>query len=117
MLDMLRGRETTSIITSIDIEIEREHSLLTDHFFSASTTNTWYIDSGAPSHMTGAQEMFPKLSQAGIDVEVVLGDDTVVRVVGHGTITFERESISPMTLRDVVFVPRLKKEFYISFHN
>ena len=46
--------------------------------------------------------MFSKLSQAGIDVEVVLGDDTVVRVVGHGTITFQRESMSPMILRDVL---------------
>ena len=80
-----------------------------DHSFSASTTNTWYIDSGASSHMTGAREMFSELSQAGIDVEVVLGDDTLVRAVGRGTITFQRESMSPMNLRDVLFVPGLKK--------
>ena len=40
---------------------------------------------------------------------MVLGDDTVVRAAGHGTITFQRESMSPMILRDVLFVPRLKK--------
>ena len=48
----------------------------------------WYIDIGASSHMTGAREMFSELSQSEIDVEVVLGDDTVVRAVGRGTITF-----------------------------
>ena len=53
--------------------------------------------------------MIFELSQTGIDVGLVLGDDTVVRVVGHGTIIFQRESMSPMTLRDVLFVPRLKK--------
>ena len=66
-------RERASIITSTDVDSEREYSLLTGHSLSSSTTSTWYIDSGASSHMTGAREMFSDLSQAGIVVEVVLG--------------------------------------------
>ena len=54
---MLIKRERESIITSADIDIEREYSLLIGHSFSASTTNTWYIDSGASSHMASAQDM------------------------------------------------------------
>ena len=50
--------------------------------------------------MTIAREMFSELSQAKTDVEVVLGDVTVVKAVGHGTITFQREPMSPMILRD-----------------
>ena len=107
-------RERASIITSADVDSEREYSLLTGHSFNASTTNTWYIDSGASSHMTGARDMFFELSQAEIDVEVVLGDDIVVRAVGRGTITFQRESMSPMILRDVLYVTGLKKNL-ISF--
>ena len=83
--------------------------MLTYHSYSASTTSTWYIDSGASSHRIGAHEMFSELSKTEIDVEVVLGDDSVVRVVGRGTITFQRESMSPMVLRDVSYVPGLKK--------
>ena len=49
---------------------------MTYHSYSASTSSTWYIDSGASSHMAGAREMFSELSQARIDVEVVLGDDS-----------------------------------------
>ena len=45
--------------------------------------------------MTGAREVFSELSATGSDVEVVLGDNTVVRAVGRGTITFQRESIVP----------------------
>ena len=41
--------------------------------------------------MTGAREMFFELSQAGRDVEVVLGDDTVVKALGVGPLHF-RES-------------------------
>ena len=58
---------------------------MTDHSYSASASSTWYIDSGASSHMIGACEMFSELSQADTDVEVVLGDDSVVSAVGHGT--------------------------------
>ena len=61
---------------------------MTNHSYSASTSSTWYIDSRASSHMTGACEMFSELSQAEIDVEVVLGDESVVSAVGLGTITF-----------------------------
>ena len=60
--------------------------------------------------MTGAREMFSELSQTEIDVEVVLRDDSVVIVVGRGTITFHSESMSPMVLRDVLYVPGLKKK-------
>ena len=110
-------RERASIITSTDIEIEREHSLLIDHSFSASTTDTWYIDSGASSHMTGAREMFFELSQAETNVEVVLGDDSTVRAVGRGTITFQRESMSPMVLRDVLYGTWVEEELGFSFHD
>ena len=102
-------RKQESILTSVDVNREREFSLVTDHSYSASTSNTWYIDSGASSHMTGAREMFFELSQTETNVEVVLGDDLALRPVGHGTITFQRESMSPMVLRDVLYVPGLKK--------
>ena len=75
-------------LTNADVDKQREFSLVTDHSYSASTSNTWYIDSGASSHMTSAREMFSKLSQTNTDVEVVLGDDLTVKVVGRGTITF-----------------------------
>ena len=54
--------EKASIVTSADVDRQREFSLLTDHSYSASTSSTWYIDSGASSHMTGAREMFSELS-------------------------------------------------------
>ena len=50
------------------------------------------------------------------DVEVVLGDDSVVSAVGRGTITFQRESMSPMVLRDVLCT-WAKEEPSVSFHD
>ena len=91
-------RERASILTSADVDRQREFFCVTDHSYSASTSNTWYIDSGASSHMKGARKMFFEISQADTNVDFVLGDDSVVSAVEHGTITFQRESMSPMVL-------------------
>ena len=74
----------------MDVDRQREFSYVTDHSYSASTSSTWYINSGASSHMTGARDMFFELSQIDMDVEVVLGDDSSVSAVVCGTITFQR---------------------------
>jgi hypothetical protein len=68
----------------------------------------WYIDSGASRHITGVREHLTNLTQIG-DLEVVLGDDRVVKAVGSGTVSFQRESLPPMLLRNVLYVPGLKK--------
>ena len=83
-----RERERASILTSANVERQREFSCVIHHSYSASNSSTWYIDSGTSSYMTCAREMFSELSQADIDVEVVLGDESVVNAVGRGTITF-----------------------------
>ena len=59
--------------------------------------------------MTGDRDMFVEMSEIDLELEVVLGDDTVVRVVGRGTVRFDREFMQPMFLRDVLYVPGLKK--------
>ena len=49
------GCTDRAYITSVDVEDQREYSLLVGHSLSASTTpSNWYIDSGDLSHMTGA---------------------------------------------------------------
>jgi hypothetical protein len=44
-----------------------------------------------------------------VRMEIALGDDTLVRVAGIGTVTFQRDSMPPISFRDVLFVPGLKK--------
>ena len=51
-----------------------------------------------------------------MDMEVVLGDDTVVRAVGRGIVCFERESMQPMFLRDVICT-WAEEEPCFSFHD
>jgi hypothetical protein len=58
--------------------------------------------------MTAVREHLTDLTQCG-DAKVVLGDDREVKVVGCGTVSFQRESLPPMTLTKVLYVPGLKK--------
>ena len=59
--------------------------------------------------MTGVREVFSEITERGIDVEVELGDDMVVRAVGRGTVAFQRESRPLLRFRDVCYVPGLEK--------
>jgi len=42
-------------------------------------------------------------------MEVVLGDDNIVRVVGVGTFTFDRGPKPPLKVSNVLYVPIMKK--------
>ena len=42
-------------------------------------------------------------------MEVVLGDDNIVRAVGVGTLTFDRGPKPPLKVSDVLYVTRMKK--------
>jgi hypothetical protein len=107
------NKKNKQVAASTDVEefahkFEKDYSLLVCLSYRASSTGIWYIDSGASRHMIGVREYFTELTKIG-DLEVVLGDDSVVKAVGSGTISFQRESLPPMLLRDVLYAPGLKK--------
>jgi hypothetical protein len=99
-------KKKKQIVASKNVEkfshiFEKEYSLLVCLSYRATSTNIWYIDSGASYHMTGVCDYFIDLTEIG-DLEVVLGDDSVVKEVGSGTISFQRESLPPMLVRYVL---------------
>jgi hypothetical protein len=73
----------------------------------------WYIDSGASRHMTGVREHLTDLTEIG-DVKVVLGDDWVVKAVGCGNVSFQRESLPPLVERGPICFG-LEEELSVSF--
>jgi hypothetical protein len=62
--------------------------------------------------MTGVCEHLTDLTETR-NVEVVLGDDREVKGVGSGTVSFHRESLSPLTLAEVLYVLGLKKNLVL----
>jgi hypothetical protein len=103
-----KQRSSSTKMEEFSAKFDKEFSLVVCLSTRATHSSVWYIDSGASHHMTGVREHLIDLTQIG-DLEVVFGDDRVVKAVGSGTISFQRESLPPMLLRDVLYVPGLKK--------
>jgi hypothetical protein len=99
---------TSAAVEEFSAKFDKEFSLVVCLSTRTTHSDVWYIDSGASRHMTGVCEHLIDLTQIG-DLEVVLGDDRVVKAVDSGTISFQRESLPPMLLREVLYVPDLKK--------
>jgi hypothetical protein len=71
--------------------------------------SVWYLDSGASFHMMGNKEFFSDLEEKDLQMHIEMGDDGRYSVTDIGTVTFQRESGSPLTLKDVMYVLGLKK--------
>jgi hypothetical protein len=103
------GTAATTEEVDFQTQFQRECAFLICYTSVEMTPSIWYIDSGASSHMTGVREDFIDLRDTEVRIEIALGDDTLVRVAGIGTVTFRRDSMPPISFRDILYVPGLKK--------
>jgi hypothetical protein len=99
---------TSAAVEVFSTKFDKRFSLIVCLSTRTTHSDTWYIQSGASCHMIGVCEHVTDLTEIG-DVEVVLGDDQEVKAVGYRTVSFQRESLPPMTLTEVLYVPSLKK--------
>ena len=91
-------------------QFDREFSFIASFAISvAPSSRIWYVDSGASRHMIGARDQFTHFSDRRINLEVELGDESIVRAVGVGTISFQRESLPPLAVSEVLYVLGLRK--------
>ena len=58
--------------------------------------------------MTGVYEYFSELSESGTNIEVVHGDDNIVRAVSVETLTFDREPKPPLKVSNVLYVSGMR---------
>ena len=72
-------------------------------------SNDWLIDSGASKHMTGFKESFVNLFEHESPHKVKLGDDYQYPIKGSGEASYKLDSEKSMKMKDVLFVPGLKK--------
>jgi hypothetical protein len=63
--------------------------------------------------MIGVRDNFTDLRDTEVRMEISLGDDTLVRVDGCAIFTFQRDGLIPISFRDVLYVPGLKKNLIL----
>lgn len=69
----------------------------------------WYLYSGVSFNMTSSKELFNVLEEKDLQMHIEIGNDGTYNITHIGNVTFQRESSSPHTFRDVMHVLGLKK--------
>jgi hypothetical protein len=72
-------------------------------------SDTWLIDSGASKQMIGYKESLSHLVQKESPHKVKLGYDYQYPIKGVAEASYKLDSGKPMKMKDVLYVPRLKK--------
>ena len=71
--------------------------------------SVWHLDLGASFCMRGCKDFFSSLEEKDLHMHIEMGDDGRYSAARIGIVTFEREKTSPLLLKDVMFIPGLKK--------
>eukprot|EP00253_Pinus_taeda_P031557 PITA_31557 len=104
-----KGTAASAEVEQFASQFDLDFAFITSAFSRSTSSDVWYINSGASRHMTGAREFFSEFAERALDIEIVLRDDRTVRVVGVGTMTFEREYLPPLKVMNVLYVLGIKK--------
>jgi hypothetical protein len=88
----------------------KDHVLISALSGSVSSgEDTWLIDSSASKHMTGKKNTLSCISEKKFSQKVTLGDDYQYPIKGIGESNYKLDSENSITMKDVLYVPGLKK--------
>jgi len=88
--------------------MEQEFTLITC-LSSSSSQGVWYIDGGAPFHVTGVREYFSSFKEEDIRFQIQMGNKSKYNLVARGTVLFWRENGKPIPIHDALHMPILGK--------
>ena len=71
--------------------------------------DTWLIDNGASKHMTGQMNILSCIWENKFSQKLTLGDDYQYPIKGVGESNYKLDSKNSITMKDVLYVPDLKK--------
>jgi transposase InsO family protein len=101
--------EVCTLVENTEVEGERVmlHEEKVVPKLSGSASKSWYLDTGASNHMTGAIEKFAELDRK-VTGSVRFGDGSVVGIEGRGSVLFVAHNGEHRLLTEVYFIPKLK---------
>jgi len=103
-------KKSTGGATGEDLASQFESNIcLIACMVSSMMGSVWYLDSGASFHMTGDKELFNDLEEKDLQMHIEMGDDENYSITELGMITLQREHGAPLTLKNVMYVPGMKK--------
>jgi hypothetical protein len=94
------------ISSSAEVEIHEEKVFTHFDEEKERDAGTWVLDTGVTNHMSGCWTAFTKIDTAVLST-VCFGDDSVVRIEGHGTVVFVFKNDESPSFDGVYCIPRL----------
>ena len=73
----------------------------------SSTSDVWYIDSGASAHMTGVRDCFSDYQEEQMNFKITMGNKAKCTPIGRGTVVFQTEARNKIRATNVLHVPGL----------
>lgn len=77
------------------------------HALTETDQETWYVDTGCNSHMSGCKSFFINLDES-FHTVVIFGDKSIVKVMGKGDIQIGTKNDFIETISNILYFPDLK---------
>jgi len=78
-------------------------------FAENDEAETWFVDSGASTHMRGNKHWFDNFKETTSDANIYLGDDRGYHIKGYGNILVILSSGNIRSIQNVIYVLGIKK--------
>lgn len=76
---------------------------------SMTTSNSWYLDSGASQHMSPIYSLFRDYHVLSTSKTILLGDNSTYQALGIGSVLLQLTTGQHFLIKDVLYVPGLAK--------
>ncbi|GKA27964.1 glucose-6-phosphate isomerase 1, chloroplastic [Tanacetum coccineum] len=85
------------------------------HMASVTTTDDWWYDSGATTHVCNNRDLFKTYKETKDGHEVMMGDNHTSKVICTGNVEIQFTSGKKLTLMNVLHVPNIRKNLVSGF--
>nr|GEZ42859.1 zinc finger, CCHC-type [Tanacetum cinerariifolium] len=85
------------------------------HMASVTTTDDWWYDSGATTHVCNNRDLFQTYKETEDGHEVMMGDNHTSKVIGSGNVEIQFTSGKKLTLMNVLHVANIRKNLVSGF--
>nr|GEW74472.1 zinc finger, CCHC-type [Tanacetum cinerariifolium] len=105
--------DTTEITTMVsEMNIGKIQGL---HMASVTTTDDWWYDSGATTHVCNNKDLFKTYNETKDGHKVIIGDNHTLKVIGSGIMEIQFTSGKKLTLMNALYVPNIMKNLVSGF--
>nr|GEX16011.1 reverse transcriptase domain-containing protein [Tanacetum cinerariifolium] len=102
--------EITAMVSELNIGMIQEL-----HMASVTTTDDWWYDSGATTHVCNNRDLFKTSKETKDGHEVMMDDNHTSKAIGSGKVEIQFTSGKKLTLMNVLHVPNIRKNLVSGF--